>query len=74
MKCKREGCIELAWPGDSYDGTCGRECQNMMEWYERGREEERADVVAWLTRPHDLEQFGDIYGHEIENGEHEVKR
>ena len=48
--CARKGCIELAFPGGYFDGLCGRECQNMVEEYQRGRDNERAAVVADIIR------------------------
>ena len=44
--CARKGCIELAFPGGYFDGLCGRECQNMVEEYQRGRDEERAKALS----------------------------
>ena len=44
--CARKGCIELAFPGGYFDGLCGRECQNMVEEYQRGRDEERAMALS----------------------------
>lgn len=43
--CKREGCENNARPF----GYCERWCQRMEEEYQRGRDEERAAVVAWLS-------------------------
>jgi hypothetical protein len=74
-------CVECKEPVKHpgvYGDCCSRECCGIRDAYERGREEERADVVATLrkwaessTRSKWL--LNDI-ANELAKGEHEVKR
>ena len=83
MKCKHAHC-----PNDAvlpkYQGYCDNWCFSLWQEYQRGREEERRDVVAWL-RDGVWEPARDVLdavidkiqiglSTKIENGEHEVKR
>lgn len=51
------------------------QCDVAREAYQRGREEERADVVAYLREYKSHETgYGMYYAGRIKDGEHEVKR
>jgi len=75
-------CVECKEPVKHpgvYGDCCSRECCGIRDAYERGREEERAEVVA-LARLRGKEgefPYGEElawFANELENGEHEVKR
>lgn len=63
------------------NGECGGHCsdarynRDIDEAYQRGRDEERAAVVAWLRdTAREYRASADMSATAIEKGEHEVKR